>query len=84
MRLGPTTVVVIGLLGFAFFLYSEINNARQEATQQLQKSLADAQEQLVDNTKKMGDMSEKLIANITSMLDLSKTVDQEIDEGRVR
>lgn len=84
MRLGPTTVVVIGLLGFAYFLYSEINKVRLEADQQLQNSLASAQAQLVENTKKMGDMSEKLITNISSMLELSKKVDTDIGERRDR
>ena len=41
MRLGPTTIVVIGLLGFAFFLYSEINKARLEANKQLIKQEQD-------------------------------------------
>lgn len=82
MRLGPTTVVVIGLLGFAYFLYTEINTARLETNKQLQNSIEVAQQQLVDNTIKMGDMSEKLIININNMLELSEKVDKKIDESR--
>lgn len=78
MRLVPTTVVVLGLLGFAYFLYSEISKAQLEANQQLQNSLASVQEQLAENTKKMGDMSATLIENITKILELNKQVDKEI------
>ena len=82
MRLGPTTVVVVGFIGLSVFLYTEINKARFEADEQLRDSLASAEAQLVENTSKMGEMSEQLIDNISNMLELGERVDIKIEKVR--
>ena len=75
-RLGPTAIVVVGFLAFTFFLYIQIKEESKEENKLLIASLKDAQNQIVNNTKKMGEMSEKMIKNINSILTLRDTVDK--------
>lgn len=76
---GPTTIVVAGFLVFTYFLYTEINRARETANKQLAESLSLAQNQLVENTRKLGDMSATLITNITNMLELNEEANKKIN-----
>ena len=81
-RIGPTAVVVAGFLLFALLFYQELNQARAQADEQLQRRLSTAQEQLIQTYEKIGSMSEQMIGNIGSLIDLNNTIDGEIEDSR--
>jgi len=79
---GPVMIIVIGFLVFVYLGYQQINKARTQATKDLQASLDQAQNSLINNTKELGDMHGEIIQNITSMLELANKVDKNNIEQR--